>query len=279
MSAATTTPAPAGADERRGRPLGLSGARVLRSEWTKLTSLRSTRIALAIAVATLLAFAALGAWLTVRHWTAADEASRASFDAAQRTLVGVLLAQLVLGVLGVLAISGEYATGMIRASFAAVPRRLPVLWAKLAVYAALTFALALVTCAAAYALGNAILAGKQLDAGLGQAGVARAIVGAAAYLTVVGLLGLALGAITRSTAAGIAALVALLLVLPALVSLLPASPGQTIGKFLPSSAGLRVIALHHDPTALSAGAGFAVLCGYALVAIAVSAIMLTRRDV
>ena len=110
-------------------------------------------------------------------------------------LVGVQIAQLALGVLGVLVITGEYSTGMIRATMAAVPKRLPVLWAKAIVYGVVVLALAAPATLIAFAVGQSILARQHIDIAFTHPGVARAVFGAALYLTTIGLFGLAIGAI------------------------------------------------------------------------------------
>src|ERR1700742_4344191 len=129
---------------------------VLRSEWTKLHSLRSSRASLLVAVGLMIGIGVLGAFVSVSDWSAYDEAHRADFNAVERSLSGIYLAQLAFGVLGVMLISGEYTTGMIRATFAAVPRRLPVLWAKLAVFAAVGIVLGVLASLLAFAGAPAI---------------------------------------------------------------------------------------------------------------------------
>ena len=253
--------------------------RVLRSEWTKLHSLRSTRVSLLVAAGLIVGLGVLIPAVTVANWSAADEARRSGFDAFQRSIGGIYLAQLAFGVLGVLLITGEYATGMARATFAAVPRRLPVLWAKLGVFMALTFVLSAVACLLAFLAGQAIFASKDVEVSLGDPQVARALLGAALYMTGIGALGLAIGAALRSTAGGIATLFGLLLVLPTIVSVLPHSWADATEKYLPGEAGSRVARIHADSLALGPWSGFAVFCAYAGVAIALAAVLLVRRDV
>src|SRR5674476_144697 len=126
--------------------------------------------------------------------------------------------------------TGEYATGINRATFGAVPRRLPVLWAKAIVYAGVALVMMLLATFIAFLGGQAALSGKHLQTTLSHPGVTRAVIGAALYLTVVGLFGLALGALIRSTAGGIATLFGLLLVLPLIVHFLPESWSRDISK-------------------------------------------------
>src|ERR1700712_5664498 len=122
---------------------GVSTGGVIASEWIKLRSLRSSWLTLAAAVIGMIGIGWLVSYETNSHWAHMQPDERIGFDPVSRSLTGVYLAQLAIGVLGVLVITGEYATGMIRATLSAVPRRLPVLWAKLAVFASVTFLLML----------------------------------------------------------------------------------------------------------------------------------------
>lgn len=149
------------------------------------------------------------------------------FNPVSTSLDGILFAQLAFGVLGVLMITGEYSTGMIRASLTAVPRRLPVLWAKLAVFAAAVLSLSLVTTFTAFFVGQSLLSSHHLHVGLGAPGALRSVIGAALYLTVAGLIGVTVGALLRNTAAGISTFVAAFFVLRPLTNLLPNSISAT----------------------------------------------------
>lgn len=253
-------------------------ARVVLSEWTKLRSLRSTIFSMLAAVVFIVGLSVLVPSVTVAHWPPHNPREAAGFDPTSRSLAGIFLAQLAIGVLGVLLITGEYATGMIRATLAAVPSRLPVLWAKAAVFAAVTLVLTVPSVLGAFLIGQSILGAKHLQAGLGDPGVLRAVLGAALYLTAVGLLGLGLGALLRNTAGGISALFGVLFVLPIIVRFLPASWADPIDKYLPSTVGEGITHVHADPAALAPWAGFALFCGYAAVILGLAAIRLRRRD-
>ena len=261
-----------------GQDLRVTQARVIRSEWTKLRSLRSTLFSLLAAVVFVIGLSLLVPSVIVAHWPPREPGEAANFDPTTRSLAGVFLAQLAIGVLGVLLVTGEYATGMIRATLAAVPTRLPVLWAKTTVFAAVTLALTVPAVFAAFLIGQSIFASKHIQTDLGQPSVSRAVLGAALYLTVVGILGLALGALLRNTAAAISTLFGLLFVLPIIMHFLPASFSDAADKYLPSSAGQAITHVHADPTALSPWTGLAVFCGYAAVALAAAAVGLRRRD-
>ncbi|MCW2599839.1 MAG: putative transporter transrane protein [Frankiales bacterium] len=258
--------------------LRVTQARVMRSEWTKVRSLRSTVFSLLAAVAFVIGLSLLVPTVTVAHWSSRTAAEAATFDPTTRSLAGVFLAQLAIGVLGVLLITGEYATGMVRATFAAVPTRLPVLWGKAAVFAGVTLALTVPAVLAAFLIGQSIFSSKSIQTDLGQPGVVRAVLGAALYLTAVGVLGLGLGALLRNTAAAISTLFGLLFVLPIIVHFLPTSFSDAVDKYLPSSAGQAITHVTADPLSLSPWTGFAVFCLYAVAALAAAAVSLRRRD-
>ena len=148
-----------------------------------------------------------------------------------------LFAQLAIGVLGVLLISGEYSTGMIRSSLTAVPRRLPVLWAKLGVFAAVAFAVTLVTSFVSFFVGQALLSSHHLGVAISAPGALRSVIGAALYATVAGMIGMALGTLLRNTAAGISTIVAVFFVIPPVADLLPSSWSSHFVQYLPSNAG------------------------------------------
>ena len=254
----------------------VSQVRVIKSEWTKFRSLRSTNITLLVAVVLTVGLGALICAVTAAHWASADLQERARFNATDRSLSGVNIAQLAVGVLGVLLISGEYATGMIRASLTVVPKRLPVLWGKLAVFATVIGAVSIISTFAAFFVGQALLSGHHIQVTISSPDALRLVIGAAAYMLLVGIIGIALGAITRNTAAGISTLVALFFVIPPIMDLLPASWSDHIGPYLPSNAGDAFWG-HPDGTHLAPITGFLVLCLWAIVAVAVAAIRLTRR--
>lgn len=258
---------------RRGQ-VRVTQARVVLSEWTKLRSLRSTRYVLATSAVMIIAVGIIGAAGTVKQWPHMSAADRAAVDPVAISLNGVFLAQLAAGVLGVLAITGEYSTGMIRSSLAAVPRRLPVLWAKAAVFAAVTLASSFAAVMVSFLGAQALLAADHAQTSLAHPGVARAVTGAALYLTVVSLLGLGLGALLRNTAGGIAVLVAILLILPLLGHALP----RAWVPYLPSTAGEAILSPAWQPGFLPPWTGFAVFCAYAAAILAAAAVLFVRRD-
>ncbi|MDX6562244.1 MAG: type transport system permease protein [Gaiellales bacterium] len=274
MSAAA--PSAAGLHAAPGQGVSFRG--ILLSEWTKLWSLRSTRWSLLVSFVAMAGLGIIVAAVQMAHWNQMSADDRASFDAIDTSLGGWHIAQLAIGVLGVLLISGEYSTGQIRSTFAAVPRRLPVLWAKALVYSAITCVLMLVASFAAFLGSQPILRSHHVETTLSSPHVLRAVIGAALFLTVTGLLGLSLGALVRNTAGGIATFAGVMFVLPGITAILPHSWGDGIDPYLPLSAGTDILAIHPDPTALAAWTGFLLYLGYALAALAVSAVLLLRRD-
>jgi ABC-type transport system involved in multi-copper enzyme maturation permease subunit len=251
-------------------------ARVIRAEWTKLRALRSTRwCGLAAAVLIVGLGAAIAGSGTPYHVAAGSPAT----TAISSVLLGLLFAQLVVGVVGVLAFSGEYGTGMIRATLAVVPSRLPVLWAKLIVLAGIVLPVTLLCAVADFFTATAINAARGGSAiSLTDPGVLREVAGSSLYLTVVVVIALALGALLRKTAAGLSVFAAVFFVIPIVVNALPHKL-TGFAPYLPSNAGG---VLWGDPlstsNALSPWAGFACLCGYAVVLTALAAWQLRRRD-
>ena len=204
--------------------LQVTQARVMKSEWTKLRTQPGALWSLLSALILVVAFGILYSLLRVAR--PPHGAAAASFDPTSVSLAGVQLAQIAAGVLGVLLITSEYATGLIRTTLAAVPRRLPTLWGKAAVVIGAVVAVSVPAAVAVFLAGQAILGRQHLSVSFGAPGVARAVIGGALYLAVAGLLGLALGALLRSAAGGIAALFGLLFAVPILVGFLPGEPGR-----------------------------------------------------
>jgi ABC-2 type transport system permease protein len=252
-------------------------ARVIRSEWTKLRTLPSSAWSLLVAAVLIVGFGALYCGVRVTR-PPRDPAAIAGFDPTAISLSGISLAQLAIGVLGALLITGEYATGMIRTSFAAVPARLPVLWGKAIGYALAVLALCVPASFAAFLVGQSILSAERLDTTLGQPGVGRAVLGGGLYLAAVGLLGLGLGALLRGTAAAVGALFGLLFAPQILVDLLPSTWSDHLYGYLPAPAGIAVTNVRPDPTSLAPWTGFGVFCLYTAVLLALAAWRLRRQD-
>jgi ABC-type transport system involved in multi-copper enzyme maturation permease subunit len=253
-------------------------ADVARCEWTKLRTVRSTWWSLLIVLAGMIAIGLFICAAIAARWDQLPEAVRLKIDPTTRSLSGLFVAQLATGVLGVLAITSEYATGTIRATLAAVPRRHTVLAAKIAVLAVPVFAISTAACAAAFLAGQAVLAARGIGASIASPGELRAVIGAGLYLTVLALLGLGLGAALRHTAGAISGFTGLVLILPLLVTPLPSPWGRDIVKYLPANAGQAILNVHPTPGFLAPWTGFAVLCAWALAALATAAWLINRRD-
>lgn len=279
MSTATSTLEPRVAPYSSPVPArGLSFARTLVSEWTKLRTLRSTWVTLAAAVVLMIGVAALVSSVVLSQWDSADAVDRATFDAMSIALAGLTFASIAIAALGVMTITGEYSTGSIRATLLAVPRRTPVLAAKALLLAVVTYVSMLVASLASFGITMALLSSKGIEASLGDPGVVRVLLGAPAYLAVVALLGLGVGALLRSTPAGITTLLGVLLVLPPLAWLLPGTVGDTLSHWLPSNAGQQVTLVTPEPAGLAPWIGLGVAAAYALGTLVVAAVLLRRRD-
>jgi ABC-2 type transport system permease protein len=275
----TTTPAapiPRLRRPDRSRPLAVD---VVRSEWTKLRTVRSTYWTLLVAVAGMVGFGALLCTAYVRH-NAGDIAS-AGFDPAGYSLSGFFLAQLAIGTLGVVVITGEYQTGSIRATLAATPQRTLILAAKAAVFGTTAGLTGVIASLASFLVGQNILAQKHLQTHLGDPAALRSVLGAGLYLAVLGLFGLGLGVLIRRTAGAIATLVGLVLVLPVLVQGLPADWQDAITRYLPSVAGQAIIG-HTRFTSpghqLSPWTGLGLFTAYTAATLAAAVVTLNRRD-
>jgi ABC-2 type transport system permease protein len=253
---------------------GVTFPRVLRSEWIKFSSLRSSWITLAITIVVQISFGALLAWDQGKNWATLDEEGAA----LSSVLEGYILAQLVIGVLGVLFVSGEYGTGMIRSTLTAVPRRTPVLLAKAVVFTGVAMASMTIAALGAFYAGQAVLSSTGHDVTLAAPGALRSVLGTAGYLAFVGLIGGGLGWILRSTAAGIATLFGILLVIPLMMQTLSWSWLNDLGKYLPSEAGGSLISTYQVPDTLTPGVGFAVLLVWTVAVLGIGAVMLKRRD-
>jgi ABC-2 type transport system permease protein len=275
MTAATLSRAGRpGADQAEGR----YGFRtVAQMEWLKLRSVRSTWWTMLVFAVGMIGIAILV--LSHQHWATMSPPDRASFDPTNDSYAGLTIGQLAIGVLGVLAITTEFSSGLIRATFAAAPRRPLVLAAKAAVIAAVALVAGELLAFAAFAVGELVLKAPAPHATLGQPGVLRAVLMAGAYPALIGLIGVGLGAIIRHTAGAICAVVGVLFVLPLILVPLGASIQNEVGPFLPMLiAENSITAVKPVAHGLSPGVGFAMLGLYAAVALAAGGWSLARRD-
>jgi ABC-2 type transport system permease protein len=289
----TLTSVATGSTERHHPPQRVTFPHVLRSEWIKFWSLRSTVWTLAAIVVLMAAVSYLAVFFTAREaYNPATEPQDASVLAAllhdpSVVITGADLAKLVVAVLGVLVITGEYSTGMIRTTLAAVPRRLPVLWAKALVLAVVTAATAAVGVVLAWlvALPTLYAHGALLD--LADAQTWRILLGGVLYLVTVSLLAFAIGAIVRFSAAALATVLGLLLVVEVLFRTVPADFFRTVSPYLPGTAGHQLLvtqgAIDQARAASSAPVldpwtGYAVMLAWVAALLAVAAVLLRRRD-
>ena len=261
------------------RPLKVTQWRVIASEWTKFRSLRSTIWTLLVGVVLMIGLGAIASAVTANQYHTFNAHDRAAFSAIGVSLAGISLAQIAIGVLGVLLISGEYSTGMIRSSLTAVPRRLPMLWAKIGVMAGVVFVVALVGSLISFFLGQLLLSSHHLNVSITDPGALRSVIGAAGFLTMAGMIGVAIGTIVRNTAGGITTFVGAFLVIPPLTMLLPNSVSDRITPYMPPNAGGSMYSgnggLAHS---LSPFAGFLALGAFLVLLVAAAAFRLQRSD-
>jgi ABC-2 type transport system permease protein len=270
----TSTLAEPSADAGPTRVDTIGFTNVLHSEWTKLRSLRSSQLCAGLVVVLMFGLAIImGA-----RWAHQSGAIPDNFDATNVGLSGVFLAMIVVGAVGVLTISSEYATGMIRATFGAVPQRLAVLAAKAVVLATVTFVGGEVVTVTSFVLCQAFLARKDAGVSLADPGVLTAVVGAGLFLTAVALLGVGLGAAIRHTAGAISAFFGLVFALPAVVDLLPTNWRNDIIEYLPLNAASQILQTDHRSDALGPWQGLGVFCLYVAAALIAGAVVVDRRD-
>jgi ABC-2 type transport system permease protein len=253
----------------------------LRSEWTKIRSVRSTIWALGALVVVTIAFTALFNWLTVSQWDVLAESQQQAvmLDPTGQILgSGFQFSQLAICVLGVLVMTGEYSSGTIRATLLAVPKRTPVLVAKVAVFAVLVFVVAEAAALTSFIVGATIL-GSRVDVSLGDPGVLQAIIGVGLYAAMLGVFAIAIGALLRHTAGAITAIIGFVLVLSPLALLLPGDWGRYVYAYLPTNAGQRIATTVQAPTdLLTAWQGFGVFALWTAALIIGAGYLLKRRD-
>ncbi|MEV6448184.1 ABC transporter permease [Amycolatopsis sp. NPDC051716] len=254
------------------------GRGLLAAEWTKLRSLRSTPLILAVAAAATLSLAVFQARSAVRSWDTWGPRARTEFDPVFGTFTGFQPAQFAFGLLGVLAVTAEYGTGTIRATFAATPRRGRVVAAKLLVIGAIAAVAGELLAFLTFFTGQAALAARHLDVGLGDPNVLRAVLGQGFYIGTVALLGAAIGMIVRHTAGATAVVVGLLFL--SVIVLKGISNSPALVRWAPGVAGEGLTwTTFHDPEWPSAGFATLVCLTYLAVTITAATLCVTRRDV
>jgi ABC-2 type transport system permease protein len=246
---------------------------VIASEWLKFRSLRSTLLVLGAAVVGMIAFGAIIAFNT-RNPSGLDPED----VVASGPLQGYYLGQLLMGALGVLVVSSEYSSGMIRATLAAVPRRLPVLIGKTVVFTIVVGASMIMASIAAFLVAQAVLSGYRPTFSLTDASTLRVVIGTGIYLTLVGLIGSVLAWIVRSTPGALVATLAVILVLPILFELVFPSWGSYIAAWLPTGAGQSFSTNLAQPHSLSPWAGLAVMVAWVVAGMVAAGVVLKRKD-
>ena len=277
-TAPTVTVNVPGMNAATAEALKVTQGRVIESEWLKFRTLRSSWILLILGIGALAGTGIALSWSTIADWSHMHPHELDHLNPLADSLVGFQLAQLFVGVLGIILIAGEYSTGMIRSSLVAVPKRLPVLWAKTLVVAVLTFLTMLPASLIAFFASQKILSGKHIQTTWTSPHVSRSVIGVALYLTVVAILGVGLGALIRNIAGAIATFVGIMLILPGIASTLSQVWADRINRFLPSTAGQSLLSFGSDTREMMPWNGFALFTIYAIGTLIAAAVVLKRRD-
>ncbi len=248
--------------------------RAVASEWIKFRTLRSSWAVLGVAVVAMVVFALIIAYNT-RHL---NHSLSPADIAPSGTLQGYYLAELLIGALGVLFVSSEYSTGMIRSTLTAVPKRIPVLWAKLIVFVAIIAVVMTGVSFVAFLAGQGLISAYRPALSLGAPGALRVIIGTGVYLTFIAMIGAALGWIMRSTPGGLIAFVALILVLPVLFGDALGQWGKHVADFLPSVAGASFSTNVPESPSLSPWVGLLVMAAWVVIGLGGAVMLLRRRD-
>ncbi|HYZ54639.1 MAG TPA: ABC transporter permease [Streptosporangiaceae bacterium] len=265
----TALPAPSGR-------AGLLGT--LRSEFTKIRSVRSTYWTMLVLLVVGIGLGALITGVAAARWNQMGIAERATFNPTRNSLVGLYFGQFVIVVLGTLTITSEYSTGMIRTSLTAMPRRGIMYVSKAAVFTVLALLIGLITSFAAFFLGQALLASTHDTTTLSGPNVLRAVIGGGLFIAVCGLFAYGIGAILRHTAGAISTAIGLLFVLPIVVNFLPASWSNDILRWLPSEGGLAIWNTRQVPHEFTAWGEFGVFLAYTAAILIAGFILFRKRD-
>jgi ABC-2 type transport system permease protein len=281
MATANAGLASPGAMPVLGVRAGITGT--VRSEFTKIRSVRSTYWSLIVLVLAGFAWTVADCLGTAYKWPHMAAQDKIGFDATQTSIVGVaLLGQLVILVLGTLALTSEYSTGMIRTSLAAMPRRAVLYWSKAAVFAAVSVVIAVATSLAVFLVGQSLLHSTGESASLSQPGALRAVLLTGLFVALSGAMAYGMGAIVRNTAGGITASFGLVFLLPQLAKALPSAWYADLERWLPGGNIVPAITSSQsqllNPHMFSAWGEFAVFAGYAVILLGVGALLFSRRD-
>ncbi len=251
---------------------------VLACEWTKIRTVKSTFWTLLATVVVTVGLSFLLALAFTASYDRMTASDRAQFDPAAYSLSGINFGMIALGVLGVMVMTAEYSTGMIRTSLTAVPGRARLLSAKALVLLVVSFVVGIVSSFAAFWLSQLVFDGKNLGTSLSHDGILRAVTGGGLYLTVIALFALGVGTILRHTAGSITTVLGVLFVLPIIGEFLPGKWGETVQKFLPASAGSAIMSTHPRSNSLAPWTGFGVFCLYTAIVLLIAYALFRRRD-
>ncbi|UPO76573.1 ABC transporter permease [Arthrobacter sp. Helios] len=280
-----STAAPRAPRTWTGRPVTFG--RVLRSEWIKTATVPSTVILLAVSFAVMVGLGALVAWGLVSLATDPEAGPPQGIGQSLQSAAydvpaaGLPFGQLLIAALAVVLIGSEYTTGMIRATMVAIPTRIPALLGKTLVIAVISFLTGVLAAFTTYLVAQPILAGSDLGFGLDADGVVPAIINTGTVLALIAVMGVAIGALLRSTAGGVVTLVGALFVLPIIAGLLTglADWVADAARFLPSNAAAQLVATRIEPEAFNQVEGGLILAGWAVVLLAAAAVVIKKRDV
>ncbi|WP_067478060.1 ABC transporter permease subunit [Actinomadura hibisca] len=250
----------------------------LTAEWTKIRTVRSTFWTLLAGAVVVIGFSALWALLFTASYDQLSPADRASLGPTTPMQIAFYFGMVIFGVLGVLVITGEYATGMIRTALTAVPNRARYLAAKAVVLALVVLVAGMVVSFASFFVGQAILSTKDLGGSLGDPGVLRAVAGGGVFLMLIALMALGVGVILRHTAGSVVVVFVLLFVLGIVGGFLPGEWGATVAKYLPSNAGSAILEPQPGDSVLPPWTGLAVFALYTAVALAAALVLFQERD-
>ncbi|HVW80148.1 MAG TPA: hypothetical protein VHB69_04320 [Mycobacteriales bacterium] len=253
---------------------------LMRAEWIKLRSLRSSKWTILALVTTTVGLGALISFEAASHFHTFSAHDKRTWDPTNNSLAGTAFGELAVAVLGVLAITAEYSSGTIRSSVAAAPRRTPLVIAKMLVYGGVALLVGEVISFASYFIGQSLHSGRAPMSHIGDPGVIRAVAMTGGYLALVCLMALGVGFALRHTAGAISSMVALLIVLPSVFAALPTGAQNAVERFMPeqiaaSSTGAVLPEAHF----FGPWTGLGLLCLYTTVALAFGSWRFVGRDV
>jgi ABC-2 type transport system permease protein len=262
--------------------LGAALLRTLRSEFTKLRSVRSTYWIMFVLVVASAAWCVAYCLGTVHQWPHMSAQDRSGFDATQNSILGLaLLGQLVIVVFGALMITSEYSTGMVRTSLTVMPRRGTLYAAKAAVFAAVSLVVAFVASFGTFFLGRVLLSSTHVTMSLSQPGVLRSLIITALFVEACGLVAFGIGALVRNTAAALTLAFGFLVLLSELIRTLPVFLHNDLTRWVPGGDAINSMTATiggQTPHTFSAWGELAVFAGYAAIVLLLGAVQFARRD-